>query len=39
MSSEIVDDAVGRWSEHDLPVEGSVLDVVHAPASVLSVVR
>ncbi len=36
MSSEIVDDAVGRWSEHDLPVEGSVLDVVHAPASVLS---
>ncbi len=31
-----VDDAVGRWTEKDLPVEGRVLDVVHAPAPVLS---
>ncbi|HET7534607.1 MAG TPA: peptide deformylase [Nocardioidaceae bacterium] len=36
MSSALVDDTVGRWSEHDLPVEGRVLDVVRAPASVLS---
>jgi len=32
----LVDDEVGRWTEHDLPVEGRVLDVVRAPASVLS---
>lgn len=38
MSSTLVDDAVGRWSEHDLPVQGSVLDVVRAPAPVLSAV-
>ena len=31
-----VDDAVGRWTEKDLPVEGRVLDVVRAPAPVLS---
>lgn len=36
MSSSFVDDAVGRWTEHDLPVEGRVLDVVRAPATVLS---
>ena len=36
MSSPFVDDAVGRWTEHDLPVEGRVLDVVRAPATVLS---
>ena len=36
MSSAHVDDAVGRWSEHDLDVPGKVLDVVRAPASVLS---
>lgn len=33
---DLVDDAVGRWTEHDLPVEGRVLDVVRAPAAVLS---
>ena len=32
----LVDDAVGRWSETLLGVEGRVLDVVHAPAPVLS---
>ncbi len=32
----LVDDEVGRWTEHDLPVEGRVRDVVRAPASVLS---
>ena len=31
-----VDDAVGRWSEDDLGVPGRVLDVVRAPAPVLS---
>lgn len=31
-----VDDAVGRWTEKDLPVGGRVLDVVRAPALVLS---
>lgn len=36
MSSAPVDDAVGRWTERDLPVEGRVLDVVRAPAGVLS---
>jgi peptide deformylase len=36
VSSSLVDDAVGRWTEHDLPVEGRVLDVVRAPATVLS---
>ena len=36
MSSALVDDTVGRWTERDLPVEGRVLDVVRAPAAVLS---
>lgn len=37
MSSErLVDDRVGRWTEYDLPVEGRVLEVVRAPAAVLS---
>jgi peptide deformylase len=36
VSSALVDDTVGRWTEHDLPVEGRVLDVVRAPAPVLS---
>ncbi|HEX6246876.1 MAG TPA: peptide deformylase [Nocardioidaceae bacterium] len=36
MSSAPVDDPVGRWTERDLPAEGRVLEVVHAPASVLS---
>ena len=31
-----VDDAVGRWSEQELGVAGQVLDVVTAPAGVLS---
>jgi peptide deformylase len=31
-----VDDAVGRWTPAALAVEGSVLDVVRAPASVLA---
>jgi peptide deformylase len=31
-----VDDVVGRWSEDDLGVAGRVLDVVTAPAAVLS---
>lgn len=35
-SAAPVDDHVGRWTEHDLPVDGRVLDVVRAPASVLS---
>lgn len=34
----LVDDAVGRWSEASLGVEGRVLDVVRAPAAVLSTV-
>jgi peptide deformylase len=34
----LVDDAVGRWTEGDLSVEGRVLDVVRAPAAVLSTV-
>ena len=34
----LVDDAVGRWSEASLGLEGRVLDVVHAPAGVLSTV-
>lgn len=38
MSSAPTDDAVGRWTEHDLPVTGRVLDVVRAPAAVLSAV-
>ena len=38
MSSAPVDDAVGRWTEHVLPVEGRVLEVVRAPAPVLSTV-
>jgi peptide deformylase len=32
----LVDDAVGRWSQRSLGVEGRVLDVVRAPAAVLS---
>ena len=31
-----VDDAVGRWNEAELGVEGRVLEVVRAPADVLS---
>ena len=38
MSSTLVEDAVGRWTEQDLPVQGRVLDVVRAPAPVLSTV-
>jgi peptide deformylase len=34
----LVDDAVGRWTADALGVEGTVLDVVRAPASVLSTV-
>ena len=34
----LVDDPVGRWSEASLGVEGRVLDVVRAPAGVLSTV-
>jgi peptide deformylase len=36
VSSALVDDVVGRWTEHDLAVAGTVLDVVRAPAHVLS---
>lgn len=36
MSSALVNDTVGRWTEHDLPVQGRVLDVVRAPEAVLS---
>jgi peptide deformylase len=36
VSSAVADDAVGRWTEHELPVAGRVLDVVRAPAPVLS---
>jgi len=36
VSLALVDDAVGRWTEQALPVTGRVLDVVRAPASVLS---
>ncbi len=36
MSSALVDDVVGRWTEQALPVEGRVLEVVRAPAPVLS---
>ena len=32
----LVDDVVGRWSEDDLGVTGRVLEVVSAPAAVLS---
>ena len=32
----LVDDVVGRWTVHGLGVEGRVLDVVRAPAAVLS---
>ena len=32
----LVDDTVGRWTEHDLGVVGTVLDVVRAPAAVLA---
>ena len=32
----LLDDVVGRWDERDLGVEGAVLDVVRAPAAVLS---
>ncbi|HET6652334.1 MAG TPA: peptide deformylase [Nocardioides sp.] len=34
--ARLVDDAVGRWTESALGVEGRVLDVVRAPAGVLS---
>ncbi len=34
----LVDDAVGRWTPDALGVEGKVLDVVRAPAGVLSTV-
>jgi peptide deformylase len=37
-STDVVDDIVGRWDVRDLPVEGRVLDVVKAPAAVLSTV-
>jgi peptide deformylase len=33
-----VDDAVGHWTEHDLPATGRVLEVVRAPATVLGTV-
>lgn len=36
MSVEFVDDEVGRWSARDLGVDGTVLEVVRAPAEVLS---
>jgi peptide deformylase len=36
VSSALVDDVVGRWTVRDLPVQGRVLDVVRAPAAVLS---
>lgn len=36
MSEELVDDVVGRWTEAALGVEGSVREVVTAPAKVLS---
>ncbi len=36
MSSGLVDDVVGRWTEHDLNARGQVLDVVLAPATVLA---
>jgi peptide deformylase len=36
VSSAVVDDAVGRWTEHELAVTGRVLEVVRAPAAVLS---
>lgn len=35
-SGGLLDDAVARWREADLGVEGRVLEVVTAPASVLS---
>ncbi len=38
MSLTFVDDVVGRWTEHALPVPGRVLEVVQAPAPVLSAV-
>jgi peptide deformylase len=34
----LVDDAVGRWTPADLGVDGTVLDVVRAPESVLATV-
>ena len=36
MNGELVDDVVGRWTEAALGVEGRVLEVVTAPAKVLS---
>jgi peptide deformylase len=36
VSPALVDDAVGRWTERDLSVAGRVLEVVRAPAGVLS---
>lgn len=39
MSDErLVDDTVGRWDERDLGVDGRVLEVVRAPATVLATV-
>jgi len=35
VSSAPADDAVGRWTERDLPVEGRVREVVRAPHPVL----
>ena len=34
----LVDDTVGRWDERDLGVDGRVLEVVRAPATVLATV-
>jgi len=36
VTPELLDDVVGRWTEHDLSVEGRVLEVVRAPTPVLS---
>ena len=36
MTAAPVDDAVGRWTERDLPVAGRVREVLRAPAGVLS---
>jgi peptide deformylase len=36
VTSSLVDDPVGRWTEHALGVPGRVLEVMRAPASVLS---
>jgi peptide deformylase len=36
VDERLVDDTVGRWTEHGLGVTGRVLDVVRAPARVLA---